>query len=46
MMFFFFDLPMLPSVVWLYLILWLNEQDSMNSVLVCNPSGKMIPALA
>ena len=29
-----------------YIILFLNEEDSIDSVLVCNPSGKEVPALA
>ena len=31
---------MLPSGVWVYFILLPNEEDSIDSVLVCNPSGK------
>jgi hypothetical protein len=42
----FDDFPMLPSGVWVYFILLPNEEDSIDSVLVCNPSGKEIPALA
>jgi hypothetical protein len=29
-----------------YILLLPNEEDSIDSVLVCNPSGKEIPALA
>ena len=36
----FDDFPMLPSGVWVYFILLPNEEDSIDSVLVCNPSGK------
>jgi len=36
---------MLPSGVWVYFILLPNEEDSIDSVLVCNPSGKEIPML-
>ncbi len=39
----FDDLPMLPSGAWVYFILLPNEEDSINSVLVCNPSGNEIP---
>jgi hypothetical protein len=44
----FDDFPMLPSAsgAWVYFILLPNEEDSINSVLVCNPSGNKIPALA
>jgi hypothetical protein len=37
---------MLPSEVLVYFILMPNEEDSIDSVLVCNPSGKEITALA
>jgi hypothetical protein len=42
----FDDFPMLPSGVWVYYILLPNQEDSIDSVLVCNPSGKEVPALA
>jgi hypothetical protein len=42
----FDDFPMLPSEVWVYFILMPNEEDSIDSVLVCNPSGKEITTLA
>ena len=41
----FDDFPMIPSGVWVYFILP-NEEDSVDLVLVCNPSGKEVPALA
>ena len=31
---------MLPSGVWVYFILLPNEEDSIDSVLLCNPSGR------
>jgi hypothetical protein len=42
----FDDFPMLPSGIWVYYILLPNEEDSIDSVLVCNPCGKEVPALA
>ncbi len=42
----FDNFPMLLSEVWVYIILLLNEKDSINSVLVSNPSGKEVPTLA
>jgi hypothetical protein len=42
----FDDFPMLPSGVWVYIIQLPNEEGSINLVLVCNPSGKEVPALA
>jgi hypothetical protein len=41
----FDDFPMLLSGVWVYFILLPNEEASIGSVLVCNPSGKEVPAL-
>jgi len=46
---FFYDFPMgymslmIPNVTqwgWVYFILLPNEEDSIDSVLLCNPSGK------
>jgi hypothetical protein len=37
---------MLPSGVWVYFLLMPNEEDSIDLVLVCNPSEKEIPSLA
>jgi hypothetical protein len=37
------DFPMLPSGVWVYIIYLLNENDFVDSVLMCNPSGMEIP---
>ncbi len=42
----FDDFPMLPSGVWVYIIQLLNEDDSIDSFLICNPSGNEVPALA
>jgi hypothetical protein len=34
----FDDFPMLPSGVWVYIIYFPNEDNSVDSVLMCNPS--------
>jgi hypothetical protein len=38
----FDDFPMLPSGVWVYIIYFPNEDNSVDSVLMCNPSRMKI----
>jgi hypothetical protein len=38
----FDDFPMFPSGVWVYIIYLPNEDDSVDLVLMCNPSGMEI----
>ena len=38
----FGDFPMLPSGVWVYIIYFPNEDNSVDSVLMCNPSRMKI----
>jgi hypothetical protein len=38
----FDDFPMLPSGVWVYIMYFPNEDNSVDSVLMCNPSRMKI----